>query len=64
MNLSPFSQKDLFNFQISSEIIKFNKYDNNQKTFNIYLLKRFFKKIKNYFSENYEQGKITDPKKK
>ena len=59
-----FSQKDLFNFQISSEIIKFNKYDNNQKTLNIYLLKRFFKKIKNYFSEEYEQDKITDQKKK
>ncbi len=41
-----FTQKDLFNFQISSEVINFNKYSNNKKIVNNKLLKRFFFRLK------------------
>ena len=47
-----FSQKDLFNSQLNSEIVNFNKYINFKRNFRTSFLKNRLKKIKNVLTDS------------
>ena len=62
-----FSQKDLFNFQIASEIINFNKYPNEKKIINHKFLKRIYlgfkQAVNTKIKDDYISERITFKKK-